>query len=274
MSNKIKYGLKNVFYSVISDDSGIISYGEPKRIRGAVNISLTPKGEKTEFFADDMVYFGGTSNQGYEGSLEIALIPDEFRVDVLKDEIDANGALIENANAIPNDIALMFEFNGDVKANRHVFYNVSVARPNIEGETKTESIEPKTETLEITVSPAVDTGDVKAKLAQGQNGYETFFTAVYLKNAVNNSVEPVAEEFDKSAADDITLTITTSAGENAIKDVKLNGVSLPGVKLTIDDLEVTIDKSVFANLDNGGHQVAVVLEKGNTVFATITVKES
>jgi len=33
---------------------------------------------------------------GYTGSLEMALIPDEFRVDVLGDELDANGALIEN----------------------------------------------------------------------------------------------------------------------------------------------------------------------------------
>ena len=30
-----------------------------------------------------MMYFVATANQGYEGSLEIALIPDSFRTEVL-----------------------------------------------------------------------------------------------------------------------------------------------------------------------------------------------
>ena len=108
----------------------------------------------------------------------MALIPDEFRVDVFGDELDANGALIENANAKPNKIALMFEFDGDAKKTRHVNYRVSVARPNVDGSTRTNTKEPKTDTMAISVRPALDTSYVKAKIEQGQTGYETFYSAV------------------------------------------------------------------------------------------------
>lgn len=177
--NKIKFGLKNVHYAVITETEGVITFGTPTRIPGGVSLSLTPKGDKTEFFADDMAYFVATANQGYEGSLEIALIPDNFRTEVLGEKADKNGVLFEDSNAIPKNIALMYEFSGDVKATRHVNYNVSVARPAIESTTKGTSIEPATDTIDITASPASDTGYVKAKAKLGDVGYDTFYSSVY-----------------------------------------------------------------------------------------------
>jgi phi13 family phage major tail protein len=177
--NKVKYGLKNVHYAPITEVAGVITFGTPARMPGAVNLVLNPKGDKTEFYADDMAYFVTTANQGYEGSLEMALIPDTFRKEVLGDKEDKNKALFEDSNAIPKNIALMYEFIGDEKATRHVNYNVSVARPSIESSTKGASIDPVTETINITASPAIDTGYVKAKLHAGDVGYDTFYTSVY-----------------------------------------------------------------------------------------------
>ena len=34
---------------------------------------------------------------GYEGDLELALIPEDFRTEILKEELDDNGVPIENA---------------------------------------------------------------------------------------------------------------------------------------------------------------------------------
>lgn len=268
-SNKIKYGLKNVHYAVITDNASVISYDQPKRIRGAVNINLSPKGDKAEFFADDMEYFGGTANLGYEGSVEIALIPDEFRIEVLNDEVDKNGALIENANTIPNDIALMFEFNGDVKANRHILYNVSVARPNVEGETKTQSIEPKTETLEITASPAIDTNDVKAKLEKGKPGYDTFFDSVYIRDNANNT-GPASLVF---SGEDLGIQIISDAEENSIKEIKLGNSPIAGVYLTIEQLNATIGQDFLGELPAETYEIKIILEKGNAVIIPLEIQE-
>ena len=182
--NKIKYGLKNVHYSVITETDGAITYGTPKPIPGAVNLTLNASGEKVTFYADDVAYFEEEVNDGYEGTLEMALIPDEFRVDVLGDYLDANDVLVENVNGKPNRIALMFEFDGDKKKTRHILYNVTVGRPNVEGTTKTTTKEPKTEVMNISAKPSLDTGDVKATIKQGQTGYDTLFETVYIPQPV------------------------------------------------------------------------------------------
>jgi len=178
MGNKVKYGLKNAHYAVITNTAGVITYGTPVLIPGAVNISLSPLGDKAEFYADDVAYFVASSNQGYDGNLEVALLPDSFKKDVLGWTVDSTGALFENANVLAKDIALLFEFSGDVNAIRHVMYNVSVARPGIESSTKGSGREGKTETLDITASPNAS-GYVKAKTEASDTGYATWFTTVH-----------------------------------------------------------------------------------------------
>lgn len=179
MANKVKYGLKNVHYAVITEINGEITYDTPKSIPGAVNLTLSPRGERPDFYADDMLYYTASINDGYEGDLEVALFPDEFKKDVLGYKEDANGVLFEDANAIPKNFALLFEFSGDKNAVRHVLYNVSPSRPNLQSATKTNTVEPQTETMSIVASPAPDTGMVKAKVEPGQAQYNTWYQQVY-----------------------------------------------------------------------------------------------
>lgn len=273
MSNKIKYGLKNVHYSVITEAGGVVHYATPVAIPGAVNISLSPVGEKVEFYADDLLYFGTNTNQGYEGTLEIARIPDSFREDVMLEELDANGAYIENSSATPKNFALLFEFNGDVKATRHVLYKVNAARPDVAGSTKTKNIEPQTETLNIVASPATDTYHVKASLlASSDPSYTNFFGGVYLKDAVVNTKGSDPAAFSKALPADVEVT-TTSGGSTAIKNVLLNGLPVPGVSLTIAALKATIASAYIGglSLDNGDYPIVVEFTKGNSVTYTLTV---
>lgn len=181
--NKVKYGLRNAHYAVITNTAGVITFGTPVAIPGAVNLSLDASGDKVEFYADDTLYFGAEANNGYEGDLEIALIPDSFRTAILKEKAGASGALFENANAIPVPFALLFEFSGDAERSRHVFYNVLAGRPKVESSSKGSSIEVKTDSLSLKASPAIDTGDVKAKFKPADTGYDTFFTTVQVYSA-------------------------------------------------------------------------------------------
>lgn len=158
--NKIKYGLKNVYYAMLTEGE-TPTYGTPIRIPGAVSMSLSPVGEVTAFVADDVEFFTAFGNNGYDGTLEIALIPQTFAVSALGDTLDDNAVQFENAAAQPKPFALMFEFTGDEKAIKHVLYKSTASRPNIEGSATTNK-EVKTETLNLQARPNVD-GRVKAK---------------------------------------------------------------------------------------------------------------
>ena len=269
--NKIKYGLRNVHYSVITEVGGAVSYATPVAIPGAVNLALSAAGESVQFYADDMAYFEESTNNGYEGSVEMALLTDQFRVDVLGEEIDENGALIENADARAKKFALLFEFDGDAKKTRHVMYNVSASRPSVEGSTKTATKEPKTESLDISARPAPDTRNVKAKVKQGQTGYDDFYTAVYLKNAVSNTVAVSTATFSKAAPADLTIDATSTDVTNTVKNVLINSTPIGGVNLTVSGVDVTIDGDYIGGLDNGVYSILVEFVKGNSITVTLTV---
>lgn len=184
-SNKIKYGIKNCYYAVATISStGAATYDTPKPLAGAVSISLDPQGDTNNFYADNIVYFTSVANNGYEGDLELAKVPDSFLTDCLGYVADGKGVLVEDANATPVHFALMFQFEGDVNAKRTVLYNCVAARPNVEGSTKEDSIEPQTETISLTATTVynavLDTDVVKASCTETEStAYNSWLSAVY-----------------------------------------------------------------------------------------------
>ena len=179
--NKVKFNICNVHYALQTiGDNGDVSFGTPVPMPGAVSLSLDANGEPSNFYADGYAYYTISNNMGYEGDLELAMIPESFRTDVLKETLDTNKVLMENANVETANFALLFEFDGDVKKIRHVLYNCSASRPSIESETKEDTIEPGTETLSITADPRSD-GLVKARTGDTTDAgtYANWYKAVY-----------------------------------------------------------------------------------------------
>lgn len=186
--NKVKYNIKNVHVAKQTETTGengtTYEYAAPKNIPGAVSISLDAEGEISKFFADGIAYYVTSANNGYSGDLEMALIPSWFREEILNETLDDNKVLVENANNNTNPFALLFEFDGDVKAIRRCLYNCTCTRPSIESETKEETVEPGTETLSITNSPRAD-GLVKAQTGPdtAEDTYAGWYKNVYVPPA-------------------------------------------------------------------------------------------
>ncbi len=183
-ANKVQFGLKNVHYAPYEEVDGIVTYDEPIKIPGAVSLTLTPRGELAEFYADNMIYYSAAANDGYDGTLSIALIPEQFAIDALGEEKDEDdGVLTERADARQKDFALMFEFEGDVKAVRHVLYKCSANRPTITGETTTNTREPQPNELTFISSARPSDYAVKTKTTADTSTevYETWYDEVYEK---------------------------------------------------------------------------------------------
>ena len=181
-NNKVKFNLKNTHYALLSvSEEGEVSYSTPVPMPGAVSISLDANGEPENFYADGVAYYVINNNMGYDGDLELAMIPESFRTDVLKEKLDDKGVLIENSDVELASFALLFEFDGDQKHIRHVLYNCSASRPGIEGKTNEDSKEVQTETLAIKAAPLAN-GMVKAKTGNTTDAtaYNNWYKAVYM----------------------------------------------------------------------------------------------
>lgn len=185
--NKVKYNLKNAHYALIeSMTESAVTYANPVALPGAVSISLDANGEPENFYADGIAYYVINNNMGYDGDLELALIPESFRTDILKEKMDSKGVLIENADVELGSFALLFEFDGDQRHIRHVLYNCSASRPNIEGKTNEDTKEVQTEKLSIKATP-LSNGIVKSKTSTGTDPevYANWYKSVYLSTEVS-----------------------------------------------------------------------------------------
>ncbi|HAC61267.1 MAG TPA: phage tail protein [Lachnospiraceae bacterium] len=187
--NKVKYGLKSAYYAVATfDDNGGVTYGTPVALPGSVSLSLDPQGDSNVFRADNIDYFTSMSNNGYEGDYEIAMIPDDFRKDILGEVVDQNGLLVETVQPASTHFAFLFEVDGDQNAARHVLYNCTASRPSVGGETTGDTVEPQTDTITISAHPmtsaALNREIVKARVEpENATPYGAWFTEVQLPSA-------------------------------------------------------------------------------------------
>lgn len=160
---KVQYGLRNVYISKITESGGVVTYGTPFKLPGAVSLSLSPTGDESVFYADDIRYYVVSASANYEGNMVIAMITDDFAKDILGYEEDATThVLVETADGKLSSFAMMFEVQNDEDETLFCFYNVTPSRVDVSASTREESTEVQTATLNITCSGAIDTGFVKA----------------------------------------------------------------------------------------------------------------
>ena len=272
--NKVKYNLRNVHYALLTFNAqGNPVFGTPVHIPGAVSLSLEANGEPSIFFADGYAYYVVSNNQGYEGDLEIAMLPDSFRTDVLKETMDSNSVLIEDATVETAAFALLFEFDGDQKKIRHVMYNCTATRPTIESATNEEEIEVKTEKLTIKASP-LEGGYVKARTSDNTNAtaYNNWYSSVYMPQNATFAVSP--SSMTLGLEDSGTATISGALG-TVTAAVTVDGepsgmvqASVSGSTLTLTTTDQTrTDVTYTVTLTDSGRTT------GNTAVLTLTVED-
>ena len=188
MSNKVRFGLKNVHTAIVTEttQSGVTTsaYATPVAFPGAVNLTVNEaSGDDSVFRADDTDYYiiqGST--QGFDGSYECAELPEAFETDVLGATKDQNGVICDGADDVIKYVALLFEIDGDQSARRYCIPKVLFRKPGINAETTgTDGKQPQTRTLNFTASPRPDdnlsrfhTGDTT-----GTTVYNGWFGSVY-----------------------------------------------------------------------------------------------
>lgn len=187
--NKVRFGLKNVYYAILTEStsgSSNNSYGAPKAVPGAVNMTMNSNGTDGTFYADNVAYFKTFANNGYTGTLEMARITDEMMKDVWGMS-EVNGILTEKNNVQPNPFALLFQIEGDQKEELYVLYRVvPTSKPSMGSQTVGENVEPVTqsfdfEALPLVTGPAYQAGNIFGRTVET--------TATSVRNAWFSSVQ-------------------------------------------------------------------------------------
>ena len=191
--NKITFGLEKVHIAFLTDET-TPTWDTPIHIPGAVSFTPEPQGDENKFYADNGPYFVYTTNNGYSAELSVALLPAEVLARMLGWTIDDNGMLVEDADGIGEEFALLGQVLGDKNNLRFVYYRCKAARPGKGFSTRTETIEPNPDNLTITIMPIEINGK---KVVKGQiepNGtnqtvYDGFFDAVLVPSISGGTIE-------------------------------------------------------------------------------------
>lgn len=272
--NKVRYGLKNVHVAkAIFADDGSVSYAPPVAIPGAVSMSLSANGDMETFWADDIPYDVSSNNMGYEGDVEFAMLSQYFLTDILREEEDSNGVLVEQVDVDPVHFAFLFEFTGDKRRIRHVLYNCIANRPGLEGKTKADKKEIQTEKINISSVP-LPNGIVKAKTGDNTDttAYNGWYTSVYQVSSAASSARLSALSITgvslspSFAATEYNYTAETSDATNAVTATASDGAS---VVLLVNGSSHTSGES--ATWTTGTNTVVAIVSKSGLTSKTYTI---
>lgn len=182
-SNKVKFGISNLHIAKLNEsEDGTITYGTPFKLPGAVSLTSDPEGDTNPFKADNITFYTSTTNNGYSGDLEVAMINDDFRQQILGQIKDSMGVLFESSDDVNSRFAMMCEIEGDIKKRRVLYYDCKANRPSTEAKTVEDNIEPNTDSIAITMNPRTTDRLVKCVIEPSEENkeiYEKFFESVY-----------------------------------------------------------------------------------------------
>ena len=209
--DKVKFGIKNVHvFPITAINAGVPTYGSPIAVPGAVSFSMSAQGDINKFYADNIVYYQSAANNGYEGDMILAMIPEAFYQQIFGQIPDANGVMTENASIEAKAFAMTFEEDGDQIGTKFVLYNCTATRPTKELQTIEDNKTPVTQTLTVSAAP----------LASGAvMGMTTSTTPDATKNNWHNAVylstgaSQYSVYFESNGGSEVPTQTVTSGGK-------------------------------------------------------------
>ena len=177
MANKVEFGISNLYFCTYTvGTGGTVTLGTPIAVPGAVSMELEPEGDDYTFYADNTAYWSQFADNGFSGSIEVAMFPDNFKTTFLGYVSLTDGGLAQLKGATKPNVAIMFQSQGDAEARRGILYNVALGNITRSYNTTEENVEVDTETIDITVIGDNATRIVKASYEPTDTAYATLFT--------------------------------------------------------------------------------------------------
>ena len=152
-----KIGLNNFFYAKLTEASdGTPTYDGGKSFGKAVSCNVSISNNSATLYADDSLAESDTSFQNGTVSLTVDDDREATFADVLGHEIDENGLVVRNVNDVAPYVALariIVKLVNNVKLYKaEILYKVKFSEPSSDTNTRGESVEFATPTIEGQIS--------------------------------------------------------------------------------------------------------------------------
>lgn len=175
--DKVRFGLSNIHIGTYTvGDNGTVTLGESVAQEGAVNLTLDPESEENVFYADNVRYYVTNQDNGFSGSMEVAKFDDAIKTAFLGYVALDGGGIAHVKGASKPKVYIAAQAEGDAQGRRFILYNVTLGQIQFEAATTEDTVEPATETIDITVTGDNKTGITMAEYPKDATAYNTLFT--------------------------------------------------------------------------------------------------
>lgn len=183
--NKVRFGLKNVHYAILTEGN-TNTWATPVAVPGAVSLDLEANVASEDFYADNVAYYRTFANNGYTGTLEMAKISEQMLSDIWGITAGADNVIREKSGIAPKPFALLFEIDGDADEELNVLYRcIPSTKPTAGSNTTEETATPVTQSFDFSALPVVTGVPAELGLIKARTGSATdaatksaWFTAV------------------------------------------------------------------------------------------------
>lgn len=145
-------GLDKLYYATITEGAGgAETYGAPTSLAAAISADLTVDITDAPLYADDGALYRKREFKSGKIALNVADIGASVAAALTNGVVDTNGVLMSRAGDAPKPVAIGFRTQGaDGKRRYYWLYRVTFAVPGLSAQTKSDTINYATPTIEGT----------------------------------------------------------------------------------------------------------------------------
>lgn len=189
---KLIHGLSDFHMAILTkDDRTSVTYGEIKKIEGAVSVNGTPNSDQTIKYADNGPFAILSSFESFDVDMAAVDIPETFQSEMFGETV-VNGVTFSNKDDIVKEVAL--GFRAKIRGGGSRFYWLLKGTPEVVGiehETDEGSIDSKDANLKIKFVPLLNNGEWRAKLSSAEVTADEWFSDVVYDAATAGALTPI-----------------------------------------------------------------------------------
>lgn len=191
----ITVGLDMIYYAILQEDTDTVdtpaAYSTPKRIPGAISLTITPNVNSSTLYADDQAAETDTNLGDIAFSMNVKDLPNEVLADLLGHKLDSRGGLVRSKDDVAPYVAIGYRRRKSNGEYRYIWNYKGRFQPETqEANTKTDTPSFQTPTITATFLPRTYDGLWQYVVNSDDEGVDPEMIATWFNEVVEPDFNP------------------------------------------------------------------------------------